>query len=141
MRITFRAAGWRAFLLLASLIAALFVLPRALSVPPARAEVEEAIRAAWGREEWSRRSPGLEDAAGDEKRRLQEEIGRASIAISNRRVTDVTIRRSLVGPPFAYRWAYFVAARIQPGGDVEYYRISRGLATPTGRFWWRLRLF
>jgi hypothetical protein len=130
VNLTLRATGWRAFLLLAAAIAALFVLPRALSAPPARAEMEEAIRAAWGREAWAERS----DAT-------QEEIGRAFIAVSSRKVTDMTIRRSLVGPPFAYRWAYFVEARIEPDGGVEYYRFSRGLATRTSPFWWRLRLF
>jgi hypothetical protein len=125
-----RATGWRAFLLLASVIAALFVLPRALSTPPSRADVEEAIRASWGRETWSVPSG-----------QSQEQIGRAYIAISNRRITGMTIRRSLVGPPFAYRWAYFVEATVEPGGGVEYYRFSRSLATPTSRFWWRLRLF
>jgi hypothetical protein len=141
MTITVRATGVRALLLLMAVLAALFVLPRMLSTPLTAMEAEQAIRAAWGRQEWSEWAPRLDEAPPSGKRAVQEQIGRAYIAQSERRMTDVTVRRSLVGPPFAYRWAYYVSARVSPGDRVEYYRISRGLATPIREFTWRLRLF
>lgn len=141
MKVTVRATGARALLLVVALLAALFVLPRALSTPPSAREAEQAIRAAWGRQEWAEWAPRLEDAPPADKRAVQEQIGRAYIAQSARHITDLTVRRSLVGPPFAYRWAYYVAARVSPGGHVEYFRISRGIATPIQERTWRLRLF
>jgi hypothetical protein len=141
MKLTVQATGVRALILLMAVLAALFVLPRALSAPPTAEEAEEAIRAAWGRQEWAEWAPRLEDAPPAEKRALQEQIGRASIAQSQRTITAIAVRRSLVGPPFSYRWAYYVSARVSPGDRVEYYRISRGLATPIEELTWRLRLF
>lgn len=139
--ITVRATGYRALLLLVALAAGCFVVPRLLSPPPSPAEAEAAVRELWGRQVRGEWLPRLQQAPPDSGRRLAEAMAKEFEAVEARRVSDVRVRRSWVGPPFARRWVYFVAVTPAPGGPREYYRLSRGLASPTSAFWWRVPLF
>jgi hypothetical protein len=135
-----RGTGWRGVLLLGATLFALFGLPRLLSPAPSDADAERAIRDLWTRQIRDVRLPDLAGAPPDSAARIGEAMAAELARLETRRVAELRIRRSLVGPPFARRWAWFVRAR-ESTGEVGYYRLSRGFAGQASAFWWRFPLF
>jgi len=143
LRITVRASGARAVILLVACAAMLCVLPRLLSRPPSPAEAEAAVRGLWDLQVSRTWGPQIQRALTDpdSARPLAAAMARDFEDVQARRITDLRVRRSWVGPPFARRWTYFAAVRSSPGRRLEYYRLSGGRAILSSAFWWHVPLF
>jgi hypothetical protein len=136
VRLTVRATGFPAVLLLAGLIAAVFVLPRVVSDDLSRAEAESAARDLWGREIRDRWLPTLQVSPPESAHVHSARMGAAFDSVASRRIETLDVKRSWVGPPFARRWAYVAAVRTSASAPPEYIRVSRGLATRVSPAWW-----
>jgi len=136
------ASGWKASLALAALL--LFAscgLPRLLARPLSSSEAVRLVRDRESRRVRDTWLPRIQAAGRDSLALLGATLAGALEEVERTEYTDVRIRRSWVGPPFARRWAF--AVRVQEAGAPApiVYRISRGFASDAPSWYWLAPLF
>jgi hypothetical protein len=136
-----RFVGTRGIALLVAAVVVIFGAPRLFVPKPTSAAAESAIRASWSREASARWMPQYRAARSDSARAIALAMGEAFRAGDERPITDVSIRRSIVGPPFASRWGYVIRFKTPSDSGYEYFRMSRGFGGPVSAIWWTIPLF
>jgi hypothetical protein len=136
------ASGWRASLALVALV--LFgscALPRLLARPLSSSEAVRLVRDRESRRVRDTWLPRIQAAGRDSLALLGATLAGALEEVDRTEYTDLRIRRSWVGPPFARRWAF--AIRVQEAGAPGpiIYRISRGFASDAPDWYWIVPLF
>ena len=136
-----RLFGARGVALFVATVVVLLGAPRVFVAKPTSAEAESAIRAYWSREASAYWMPRLQSGSGDSARTIAGAMGDALRATNERPITDLSIRRTLVGPPFAKRWAYVIRYKTPPRNEYGYFRMARGFGGPVSSGWWAFPLF
>ena len=72
----------------------------------------------------------------EEMRRLAKQLEHAREI----QFESIEVRRGLMVPPFSRRTAFYVEACRTREAPCEYFKVSRGYATPVDEFWWQVRL-
>ncbi|MES2176906.1 MAG: hypothetical protein V4550_03490 [Gemmatimonadota bacterium] len=125
----------------ALVIVALLVAPRWFVPTPTNAQAESAIRAYWGRQASAEWMPRMQSAPPESARATAASMGDAMRDARERTIVTLAVRRSIIGPPFASRWTYYVRLKRATSSGYEYFRIRGGYASPESRASWRVPLF
>lgn len=138
----FTAVGWRASLALVALVGfGTCALPRLVARPLSPADAVRLIRDRESRRVRDTWLPRIQAAGRDSLALLGATLAGALQEVDRTEYTEVRIRRSWVGPPFASRWAF--AVRVHEAGAPApiHYRISRGFASDAPAWYWAAPLF
>jgi hypothetical protein len=141
MALTIRFHGRRGIALLIVGAVAVCAAPRIVVPLPSTPEMESAVRSLWSREILARWAPFREGVSADSARAISVAIGNDLAALEQRTISAIGVRRSLIGPPFGARWTYLIRVSEARGRVASFYRMSRGLAYPSSRTAWMVRLF